>query len=102
MTLEQYENACKSSSGVVEDGAGGTSRTVSDDLLKDALKRANLLSLLDRFDWQDRSLPLHQLLSGGEKQRLGFARLFFHRPRFAVIDEGTAALDSENEERMYT
>ena len=38
-------------------------------------------------------------LSGGEKQRLGFARLFYRKPNFAVIDEGTSALDVATEAR---
>ncbi|APJ02810.1 ABC transporter transmembrane domain-containing protein [Silvanigrella aquatica] len=36
-------------------------------------------------------------LSGGEKQRLMFSRIFFHKPSFIVIDEGTSALDVGNE-----
>ena len=42
-------------------------------------------------DWADS-------LSLGEQQRLAFARLFCHSPAFAIIDEGTSALDVELEE----
>ena len=34
------------------------------------------------------------LLSGGEQQRLGFGRLFWHNPTLAIMDESTSALDS--------
>ena len=39
------------------------------------------------------------LLSVGEKQRLGFARLFYHEPKFVLMDEATSALDVAMEER---
>lgn len=39
-------------------------------------------------------------LSGGEKQRLMFARIFFHSPKFIIIDEGTSALDLSNEQKI--
>jgi ABC-type multidrug transport system fused ATPase/permease subunit len=41
-----------------------------------------------------------QNLSGGEKQRLAFARVFYHKPTFIVIDEATSALDLKNEKEL--
>lgn len=34
-------------------------------------------------------------------QRVGLARLFFHRPAFAVLDEATSAINPEEEGRLY-
>ncbi|PSH61221.1 ABC transporter ATP-binding protein [Phyllobacterium brassicacearum] len=44
--------------------------------------------------------PWDQTLSGGEKQRLAFARLLLHTPDIIVLDEATSALDENSQDKM--
>ena len=58
--------------------------------------------LLDLLGLKERAQHKPSELSGGEQQRVAFARLFLSGKKFAILDEATSALDSENEDKMYS
>ena len=71
----------------------------SDAALERALRDARLPHLIGHLDEQANwSLEL----SGGEQQRIGFARAFVYRPDWLFLDEATSAVDEATEEALYT
>ena len=70
----------------------------NDAAYETALEMAQLSHLAGRLDEHNN---WSWLLSGGEQQRLSFARLFLQRPQYVFLDEATSALDEENEKTLY-
>lgn len=64
-----------------------------------ALERVGLEDFIDLLDREER---WDHLMSLGQQQRLAFARLLLHQPKWVFLDEATGALDIENQARVMS
>jgi putative ATP-binding cassette transporter len=75
---------------------------LNDEELHQVIEKVNLADVFARVDGDlDRVIDWTNVLSLGEQQRVAFARLFVHQPKFVFLDEATSALDEENQRRIY-
>jgi putative ATP-binding cassette transporter len=70
----------------------------SDEQVLAALDAVGLTGLKERLD---QSENWAQVLSGGEQQRLAFARALLARPDWLFLDEATASLPDADQDRLY-
>ena len=68
--------------------------------LLDKVHLSHLSGLVKSYD-TSYSQEWTKMLSPGEQQRLAFARIFYWKPRFAILDEATSAMDKDTEEYLY-
>ena len=71
--------------------------TYADQALLRALERCGLKRFGSRLDAEEK---WDKLLSGGEQQRIAFARLLVQRPDIVIMDEATSALDTDSQDSM--
>jgi putative ATP-binding cassette transporter len=71
---------------------------VDDADVRTALAAAGLGHLADRLDEE---AEWNTLLSGGEQQRVGFARALIHRPDVLVLDEAVSTLEDAEARDLY-
>lgn len=72
--------------------------SLSDEVCADALRDCRLANLVPRLH---ETAPWAHELSGGEQQRLAFARALLLAPDQIFMDESTSALDEETEAYLY-
>jgi ATP-binding cassette subfamily D (ALD) long-chain fatty acid import protein len=70
------------------------------DLLR-ILGTVEIEHIVDRVGGWDAEEEWRDALSGGLQQRVAMARLFYHAPRYAILDECTSSVTLEIEKAMY-
>jgi ATP-binding cassette subfamily B protein len=72
--------------------------------LEDAARRARLLDFIEHLP-QGWDTPVGERglkVSGGEKQRIGIARVILKDPKILILDEATSSLDTRTEREVQT
>jgi ATP-binding cassette, subfamily D (ALD), member 3 len=74
----------------------------TDDKIMELLEVVQLVRVYDAHGGWDSTKDWYDVLSGGEKQRVAMARLFYHKPQFAILDECTSQCSVDVEGKMYS
>lgn len=69
------------------------------DLFK-ILEFVQISHIVEREGGWDAQREWRDALSGGDKQLIAMARLFYHKPKYAILDECTSAVTLELEQRL--
>ncbi|PHZ08331.1 uncharacterized protein RHIMIDRAFT_286487 [Rhizopus microsporus ATCC 52813] len=77
-------------------------KSVTDEDLLEILKVVQIEHIVEREGGWDSEKEWSLALSGGDKQRIAMARLFYHKPRYTILDECTSAVSMDIEKIMYT
>ncbi|KAH8687581.1 ATP-binding cassette sub-family D protein-like protein member 1 [Tricladium varicosporioides] len=78
------------------------SKGITDSDLLEILRILDLDHLVNSFpEGWDSEAEWRDVLSGGLQQRVAMARLFYNRPKYAILDECTSSVTLEMEKIMY-
>lgn len=74
---------------------------VTDKDLLQILQKVEIEQIVERDGGWDAEEEWRDVLSGGLQQRVAMARLFYHAPKYAILDECTSSVTLEVEKAMY-
>lgn len=78
-----------------------TRKGATDEGITALLDQVHLSDVAKRPGGLDAVQDWAEVLSGGQKQRLGFSRLLFHSPDYAILDEASSAVSIDIEQVLY-
>ncbi|KIX05204.1 uncharacterized protein Z518_06076 [Rhinocladiella mackenziei CBS 650.93] len=73
----------------------------SEAALREILGILEIESVINRPNGWDAVEEWRDVFSGGLQQRIAMARLFYHKPKYAILDECTSSVTLEMERKMY-
>jgi ATP-binding cassette, subfamily D (ALD), peroxisomal long-chain fatty acid import protein len=76
-------------------------KKASETDLLEILKILEIEAVVDRPGGWDAIEEWRDVFSGGLQQRIAMARLFYHKPKYAILDECTSSVTLEIEKKMY-
>lgn len=76
-------------------------KRATDEQLLEILKILEIDSVVERKHGWDAIEEWRDVFSGGLQQRIAMARLFYHKPLYAILDECTSSVTLEVEKTMY-
>jgi ABC-type uncharacterized transport system fused permease/ATPase subunit len=80
---------------------GRNPEAATDEQVQALLERVALADLAEKHGGLHAVKNWSKVLSLGEQQRVGFARVLANQPRFVFLDEATSAVDVETESLLY-
>jgi len=75
-------------------------RGITDDDLLQILSLVQMDNVVEREGGWDAVREWRDSLSGGDKQKMAWARLFYHHPKYAILDEATSLVPPDMEGLM--